>query len=310
MNNILVIGSTNVDSIARVSRLPVAGETVGDAELNFMLGGKGANQAIAARRTGSSVTFITSLGDDSHGDDAYKFLKDEGINLSHAKRCKDMTTGQAYIFVDDNGENFIAVSPGSNALLTKADIDQAEDQFSKCDVVLMQMEIPYETVLYACKKAKKYNLKVILNPAPAKKIGKEILEHVDYLIINLTEAEIITDIHSPEKNLDQACNKLREMGAETTIITLGNNGCFFSSNNLKKKFGAFKVVSVDSTAAGDTFCGALASYIDNNNNIEAVINFASAAAALTVTKNGATDSIPHKSEILEFITDNQNNKHS
>lgn len=303
MNNILVIGSSNIDLIAQVKHLPDAGETVGNANFSKVFGGKGANQAVAAARAGSNVNFVSSLGDDANAEELKKHFRSVGINTNNLHQVNDCSTGVALILVDNKGENCIAVAPEANEKLTP---DLINDELIKeADIVLMQMEIPYNTVKSVCLTAKTHNIKVLLNPAPATKLDEELLNCVDYLVLNETEAELISELSINKDGLDTVAQKLTNMGCDTIILTLGKEGSYLYSKELKKKIYSYNVKAIDSTAAGDTYCGALAVGISNNIELTEAIRFATAAAAISVTKLGAQSSIPDRNEIETFINEHK-----
>lgn len=301
MKNILVIGSSNVDLIAQVDHFPLAGETVGDAVFTKMFGGKGANQAVAAVRAGGDVTFVTSIGDDGNAVELKEHFQSNGINIEFLRQASDCPTGVALIFVDSSGENCIAVAPGANAKLTSNLVD--ENLVKTADVVVMQMEIPYETVRDIALLAKKNNTQLLLNPAPARALDEELIQCVDYLVVNESEANLISGISIEKDGLEAVAQKLQEMGAKMIIITLGKEGSFIYSAELKERVESYKVKTMDSTAAGDTFCGVLAVCISSGLEISEAVRFASAAAAISVTKLGAQDSIPMKEDVVSFLED-------
>ncbi len=303
MKNILVIGSTNIDIIARVSHLPVPGETVGNAVLSEAFGGKGANQAIAAARAGGNVTFVTCMGKDEKGHQALKNFQNDKINTKYISEVDKSHTGTALIFVDDKGENFIAVAPEANRFMDKKKVDQLQDVIRNAGLIILQLEIPYETVVYVIELAKKYRKKVLLNPVPARKMEDRVLQSVDYLILNESEVKILT---GRDKGSYQTLGEtLLQKGTENIILTLGSKGAYVCSRKLKKHVGGFVVVPVDTTAAGDTFCGAFAASILTNDDLPDAVRFANAAAALSVTKLGAQPSIPYRNEIETFLIQNK-----
>ena len=302
MKNILVIGSSNIDLIALVNRFPRPGETVGDAVFKKMFGGKGANQAIAAVRSGGNVTFVTSLGNDGYAHELKEHFHANGINTDYIVQANDYPTGVALIMVDKSGENFIAVAPGANDKLTPDLVDERLIEWA--DMVLMQLEIPYETVRHLAWLTKKYNTLLMLNPAPARVLDKDVLQCVDYLVLNESEANLISGSDINEDGIEVVAKKLSNMGSTVIIITLGKDGSYLFSEKIKKEIPAFPVKTVDSTAAGDTFCGVLSVSISNGTEITEAVRFASAAGAISVTKLGAQDSIPMQSEIESFLEKN------
>ena len=299
MSNILVVGSSNVDLIAQVEHFPQAGETVGNAVYSKMFGGKGANQAVAAVRAGGEVTFVTSIGDDGYAKELRAHFRSNGMNIDHLHKVDKMATGVALILVDNSGENCIAVAPGANAKLTPNMLD--EKLIEAADVVLMQMEIPYDTVKKIALLTKKYDTKLMLNPAPATALDEELMKCIDYLVLNELEANMISGLDIEKDGIENVAEKLLEMGGKLVFITMGKDGAFIYLDSMKEEVKSFPVTAVDSTAAGDTFCGALAVSLSNGKEIIEAVRFASAAAAISVTKLGAQDSIPLKADIEAFL---------
>lgn len=301
MKKILVVGSTNIDIIAQVDHLPVPGETVGDAVLSEAFGGKGANQAIAAARAGGNVTFITCLGDDDKGQRALQNLQENHIDTQYVYTVQNRYTGTALIFVDRKGENFIAVAPEANQHLSKEKMDPYHDVIKEADLIVMQLEIPYETVKHITKLASFHGKQILLNPAPARKLDEEVLKTVTYLILNETEAEMITGRKVSEESLHVIGHKLIEKGPENIILTLGKKGAYIFNKTIRTFVKSFPVTPVDTTAAGDTFCGAFATSILENNDLTGAARFANAAAAISVTRLGAQPSVPSLHEIERFL---------
>jgi ribokinase len=301
MKKILVIGSSNTDLIATMDHFPNAGETLEGISFQQAMGGKGANQAIAAHRTGGDVTFVTSLGNDANGNNALKYYKYQGLDVSCSLLADNETTGTAMIWVDKNGENSIVIIPGANKLLSPDYVIARQEIIEKTDIIVLQMEIPYETVKTICNIAFQNGKKVILNVAPAYSLEEEILKTVHVLVVNESEAEVLTEEKIEDIGEEAIINKLLKRGVQNVILTLGNKGCLFKNGNELLKIPAFSVNAVDTTAAGDTFCGALATGISKNRNMKDVLEFASAAAALCVTRLGAQPSIPNEKEVNEFL---------
>lgn len=302
MGKILVIGSTNMDIIAMVDHLPVPGETVGNGNLARAHGGKGANQAVAAARAGGDVTFITCIGEDDDGKKMADGFREDGINTDKVSVIPEVPTGTALIFVDRKGENCIAVAPGANDRLSTDLIDRAEEVLKESDLILLQLEIPYNTIQHICKMAARHGKRVILNPAPARGLDKDVLGSLEYLVLNETEAEIIAGQKVTDDNIESVCRAIQEMGPEHIILTLGSRGSFVYDNQVQQRVESFMVDAVDSTAAGDTFCGAFAvSILSGNQDIISAVRFASAAGAISVTRQGAQTSIPELKEIKQFL---------
>jgi len=302
MKKILVIGSSNTDLIAKVKDFPAAGETIEGLSYMQAMGGKGANQAMAAHKLGGDVSFIACLGDDSNGQHALEYYKKEGLDVSSSLIVKDFSSGTAIILVDERGENCIVITPGANNLLTPEYILTVEDKIVEADILVLQMEIPYETVQLVCSIAKKHGKKVMLNVAPARALDEEILNKLEILIVNETEAETISGEKIGMVGKEAVVDKLLSMGATTVILTLGKKGCYFKNEKNSFSIPAFKVEAKDSTAAGDTFCGALAAELSKEKDWEDALRFASAASAICVTKMGAQPSIPLEKEVKLFLS--------
>lgn len=300
-NKILVIGSSNTDLIAKVKNFPLAGETIEGIAYMQAMGGKGANQAIAAHRLGGDVSFITCLSDDPNGQNTLKYYKKERLDVTSSLIVKGISSGTAMIFVDENGENCIVITPGANNMLTSDYITKIEKTIADAEIVVLQMEIPYDTIKTVCFLAKKHKRKVILNVAPAKKLDKDILETIDILVVNETEAENITGEQIAVVGKKGIINKLIEMGATTVLLTLGKEGCIIKNKYLEIQKEAYNVNTLDTTAAGDTFCGALAARLSKGEKWDDVLKFASAASALCVTRMGAQPSVPTEKEVLDFL---------
>ena len=302
-NKILVIGSSNTDMTIKLKKIPKPGETVIGGKFSTAAGGKGANQAVAAARAGGNVTFIARVGSDVFGATAVEGFKNDGINVDFVIKDKAEPSGVALIFVDDQGENSIAVASGANAALSPQDIENCSDIISKSDVLLMQLETPIETIKTAAKIAKNNNIKVILNPAPARELDKELLSNVSIFTPNEIEAEFFVGFPiTNEDDVKRAAKKMLEFGIETVIITMGPKGSIIVSNEITKKIPAFSVEALDTTGAGDVFNGALAVGLNEGMNISDAVVFASSASALSVTKIGAQTSAPFRVDINNFIT--------
>ncbi len=302
---ITVIGSSNTDMIIKVPRLPVAGETVLGGNFTTALGGKGANQAVAAARVGGDVTFIGRLGHDVFGEQALKGLKEDGIDISHTVKDPLVPTGVAQIVVDEEGKNLIAVAPGANQNLCEQDIVNAGKAILASDIVLIQLEIPIQTVRFAARLAFQNNIRVILNPAPAHPLDDELLGYISVLTPNKLEAESLTGISiTDERSVELAGRILLEHGLARVIITLGSKGAMVIDNGGAEHVPSFRTSSVDTTAAGDAFNGALAVALAEGKNFYESVRFGNAAAAISVTKLGAQPSIPRREEVMELLRKN------
>ncbi|UJH67819.1 ribokinase [Allomuricauda sp. SCSIO 65647] len=298
MTKITVIGSTNTDMVVKAGHIPRPGETVLGGKFFISLGGKGANQAVAASRMGGTVNFITKVGDDDMGKRAVQHFEEEGINTDYVFSEANTVSGVAMITLNEKGENSIVVAPGANESLAKKHIDKALEEVIGADIILIQLEIPLKTVEYAIALAKRHQRKVILNPAPAQKLSKKVLEGLYMITPNETETEILTGIKIVDEGSARAAsNLLRECGVEVVIITMGDHGAFISSEEHTGLVSGKKVEALDTTAAGDTFNGALAVAIAAGKKVKEAVHFANCAAAISVTRLGAQASIPRLGEI-------------
>ena len=294
---ILVIGSSNTDMTIKSPRLPAPGETILGGTFVMGPGGKGANQAVAASRLGGDVTFICKVGRDMFGENAVKGYQKEGIDTSHTL-YSDQASGTALILVDDSGENCIAVAPGANGDLSPADIDSVADVIKKAEYLILQLEIPVESVLRAAKIAHEAGVYVILNPAPACKLPEEIFKYISLITPNQTESALMTGIEvKDEASRTKAIESFHKMGVKDVIVTLGSKGSLVCQGNEQIMVEALKVKAVDATAAGDTFCGAVCVALSEGKALEEAARFATKASALTVQKMGAQSSIPYITDI-------------
>lgn len=301
--NIVVIGSSNTDMVIRVPWLPAPGETVLGGKFSVSAGGKGANQAVAAARAGGRTAFISKVGMDDLGKRSMEGFKREGIDVSFIGQDPEAPTGVAMIYVNDQGENCIAVAAGANENLSEADIALAGELIEKASVMLVQLEIPLQTVEKAINLATAANVEVILNPAPAQALSDNLLRGVSVLTPNETEAGILTGMET-KNDPAVVAEKLRKKGVKTVIITLGSRGSYVLNDEFSGLVPGFKVNPVDTTAAGDVFNGALAVGIAGKKSMDQAVRFASAAAALSVTRPGAQASAPVIKEIEEFLAKN------
>jgi len=300
--SIVVVGSSNTDMIIKVPHLPKPGETILGGEFTKAAGGKGANQAVAAARAGGVVTFIAKVGDDIFGESAINGFVEDNINVDYVGKDAEAPSGVAQIFVADDGDNCIAVASGANAKLSPDDIRDAKEVITSADVLLTQLETPVETISMAIDFAKNSGKTVILNPAPAQPLPDELLAKLSVITPNETEAELLTGIEvTDESSAALASEALKEKGVESVIITLGSKGAFVDHGGQQYMVSGFKVDAMDTTAAGDTFNGALAVAISQKKDMRDAVRFANAAAALSVTKLGAQPSVPSLKEIIEFL---------
>jgi ribokinase len=296
---ILIVGSSNTDMVIKTQNFPAPGETILGGRFLMNAGGKGANQAVAAARLGGMVTFVGKIGDDIFGKQAVQQLEDEGINVDFVVVDRENPSGVALITVDRKGENTIVVASGSNGTLSAADFDKAMAELNESEFVLMQLEIPIPTVEHIARIAGLKKKKVILNPAPAAELSDELLKNLYIITPNETEAELLTGIKvTDEKSALKAATVLHEKGVEIVIITMGSAGAFLLANGTSEIIKAPKVEAFDTTAAGDTFNGALAVALSEGKTIQESIAFANKAAAISVTRIGAQSSVPFRKEII------------
>jgi ribokinase len=298
---ILVIGSSNTDLTVALPRIPRPGETILGGKFMTGAGGKGANQAVAAARCGGEVTFVARVGKDAFAEEAIEGFKQAGINTRFIVHDNRYPSGVALIFVAADGQNSIGVASGANGCLSPADVRRAEPAIGSADLLLIQLETPLDTVGTAIKLAAKHRLSVILNPAPARELPDSLLRHVSILTPNEHEAELLTGIKvTDNRTALHACKKLHSRGVKTVIITLGARGAFISDSTGGRRMPGFKVKALDTTAAGDIFNGALAVALAEGKSNSAATQFASSAAAISVTRKGAQSSAPSRSEIVRF----------
>ncbi len=304
MNKVCVIGSINMDLVIKVDEMPKEGETILSKYFEKIAGGKGANQAVAAKRSGNLVSMIGKIGKDDNGKILKALLKKEGINTNLIFEDNKEPTGMAMITVNNNGNNSIVVISGSNMTLNEEEIEKAKEEIKKSDILISQFETPENCTLKAFKIAKENNIITILNPAPAKKINDELLKYTDIIIPNETEVEVLTGIKV--NNLEKAkiaSKKLLKKGVKFVIITLGENGAVIISENNGQLVPAFKVKAIDTTAAGDSFIGGLSSKLNAKKldfeNLLKAVKFGNKVSSITVQREGAQPSIAKIEEVIE-----------
>jgi ribokinase len=295
---IVVLGSSNTDMICRVPHIPKPGETVLGGDFFTVQGGKGANQAVAAARAGGNVTFIACVGNDLFGKQAIESYKADGIDTSCIEIVDNVPTGVALINVADSGENSIAVAPGANARVTPEITDKYRDVIISANIVLMQLEIPIETVCHVVRMAHAVNIPVVLNPAPAREINPEILPMISYITPNEHEALLVSGIYPPDPEMvTEMAVEIQKKGIKSVIITLGSAGALYREDSKEERVPGITVKVVDTTAAGDTFNGYLVVELAKGKSLHEAIIIANKAAAISVTRMGAQPSIPYSSEI-------------
>lgn len=301
MSNIIVVGSLNADLVVRAPRFPQPGETISGEDLNIIPGGKGANQAVAAARQGTSTAMVGRVGNDSFGPELINNLKQNGVDTSHVQTDPESATGTAIIVVDAKGQNSIVLSPGGNGRVTPADVNDIS--FSSYKLLLLQLEIPVEAVLAAAQRAKENGLRVLLNPAPARPLPDELLSLPDFLVPNESELSLLTNLPVNDiPSAENAAKTLIERGIQTVIVTLGANGALIVSKESTKHIPSFQVDVVDTTAAGDAFIGGFASALLQNKLLEEAVRYGCACGALAATKFGAQPSLPTKEEVEIFLS--------
>lgn len=300
MKNIVVIGSSNTDMVVKTSHLPAGGETVLGGDFFMNAGGKGANQAVAAARYGNRVVFVAKTGDDLFGRQVRKSMAEDGIVTDYVFVDKEHPSGVALITIDKDAENCIVVAGGANMYLSPADIETAAEEILKADVVLMQLESPIETVAYAARMAAKAGIPVILNPAPApaEALSEALLKDLFLITPNRSEASRISGIEVTDmESAHRAAKAIHEMGPKNVIITLGSDGSLVYDGSMFMRVEALKVEAVDTTAAGDTYNGVLASVIAEGKSLIEAVREANIAGAISVTRMGAQPAAPTREEI-------------
>lgn len=300
MKNICVIGSLNMDLVVNVDTMPKPGQTIIGSNFKEVPGGKGANQAVAMARLNGNVSMIGKVGEDGFGQTLINSLKNDKVDTTYIQTSKG-ATGVALITVDKNAQNSIVVSPGTNFEVKEDDIDNNIEAIKNSDIVVLQLETPLNTIKYALNKAKELNKYTILNPAPAVKLDDEIIKNVDLLTPNETELEIISGVSiETEEDIQKAAQIMIEKGVKELIVTLGSKGSLYINKEKSMFKKAYKVEAVDTTAAGDSYTGALAVALSQDKNIEDAMDFASKVGALSVLKEGAQSSLPTLEDVKNF----------
>jgi ribokinase len=299
---IVVIGSLNMDMVVRTNRAPNAGETLIGQAFALSPGGKGANQAVAAARLGAEVSMIGRVGKDTFGSEMLEIIKHEGIHIEHISVSETEATGVASIVIEEDGENRIIVVPGANIDLFVDDIQALESVISQAEMIVMQLEMELSMSEHAIAIAHRHGIPVILNPAPARVLKDEMLAQVPYLTPNETEAGILTGMTVDSlETAEQAARVLLQKGVKNVIVTLGSKGALIVNAEGAKSVPGFPVKAIDTVAAGDSFNGALAQQLVLGKTLEEAVSFANAVGALAVGKEGAIPSLPHLSEVEQFL---------
>ena len=300
MGKILVIGSLNIDMVMKVDHMPTVGETILCDGMKLVAGGKGANQACAAGRLGTDVTMLGAIGNDSHGEMQRDSLQRSGVDVSGLITKERVSTGTAFITVNKEGNNSIVVVQGANAQFTPEDIEAHRDLLEECEIVILQLEIPMDTVLYAVKLARTLGKTVILDPAPVPEhFPEELYQYVDIIKPNESELSRLTGIADTQNHLEEAVQIVKDHGVKNVLVTLGGDGVYLDTENESPvHIPAKKVKVVDTTAAGDSFTAALAAMLLEGKTLKEAAEFANQVSAIVVTREGAQDSIPTLQEVL------------
>lgn len=298
MKKIIVAGSSNTDMVVCTDKMPAAGETVIGGKFIMNPGGKGANQAVAVSRLGGDLTFVSRLGDDVFGTKYRENLRDEGIDTTYVSADSGAASGVALITVDATGENSIVVAPGANMTIGRKEIDAVAHLMGSDSILLMQLEIPVETVVYAASLAAERGAQVVLNPAPACKLPESVFPCLHLITPNRIEAEALTGIAiRNDADVELAAQRLLELGVDSVVITLGSRGSYVNDGTRSYFVATAPVKAVDTTAAGDTYNGALCVALAEGRPLRQAVEWASQAAAISVTRLGAQQSIPLRSEL-------------
>lgn len=300
---IVVIGSSNVDFIMKMERLPEKGETITDAVFMQTFGGKGANQAVGAAKAGGDVWFVNCVGDDAFAPLLLENMRQAGVNVDYVRAESGIASGAALVMVGGAGQNYLSVAPGANYRLTPAMIAELEPLLREAAMLVLQYEIPPETLYTCIDLAHALGLPTLFNLAPARPFDAAYLPKVTYLAVNESEAQSLCGfgVATPEQ-VEQAAEALLAKGAQTVILTLGAQGVYLASADLRQHIPAFKVEAVDTTAAGDVFSGALAVGLVEGKSLPEAARFACAASAISITHLGAQPSAPGREEIEQFLS--------
>ncbi|MCO6451120.1 MAG: ribokinase [Caldilineales bacterium] len=299
---IVVVGSMNMDLITRTPRIPLPGETIIGHEYLTAPGGKGANQAVAAARMGAQVDMVGRVGQDAFGEELLANLTASDVQHATVVRDGQAATGVALILVDDAGENSIVVASGANARVSADDVDAAGAAIAEADALLLQLEIPIETVTHAAALARAHGVKVILNPAPARPTPPHLLTLVDILIPNEHETALLASMQvNSDADAEAAAAKLLQSGPQAVILTLGGRGALLATAEGMTRIPAFPVTPVDTTAAGDSFVAGFSVALAEGKSLQEAVRWGSAAGALATTKLGAQPSIPYREEVMKLM---------
>lgn len=295
---IVIIGSSNTDMVIRAPYFPARGETIIGADFLMNAGGKGANQAVTVARLAGKASFICRVGNDLFGDNALELFQREGIDTTYISRDPGAPSGIAIITVNDAAENTIVVAPGANALLDTAQVDEASEKIQSAAYLLIQLEIPLETVMHAAKMGFDHKVPIVLNPAPARVLPDELYQWISIITPNEKEATLLTGVEvADEMSARRAAKILADKGVSIVIITMGSRGALLYDGTLFTHIATPVVEAIDTTAAGDVFNGALVVGLSEGKDLADAVSFACVASAISVTRRGAQSSVPYRSEL-------------
>lgn len=303
---LVVVGSSNTDMVVKSAKIPAGGETVLGGDFVMVPGGKGANQAVCAAKLGADVKLVARVGDDTFGEASLANFAATGVDTRYVTRDSTAPSGIALITVDEKGENAIVVAAGANLRLTPDDVDRARDAIAQADAVVLQLEIPQETVAHTIKLARSLGVRIVLNPAPIRPISRDLLGMVDVLIPNQHEAAELIGRPGEGLGLDPvtAAKELRSLGAGVVVITLGGQGSYVCDGEVTSFVEPMRVTPVDTTAAGDAFTASLACALSEGQDMLSAVRFATRVAAISVTRVGAQPSLPSRAELETFVFGN------
>jgi len=295
---VCVVGGINMDLVVRVPHVPCPGETVQGGALARFPGGKGSNQAVAARRLGASVAMVGQVGADAFGDELIRTLETDGVEVSGVRRVRDCATGVALISVAADGQNAIVVSPGANMRWDAAAVAGVADAAAECRILLLNLEVPPAVIAAAVRAARRHHRRIVVNPAPYRAEDTACFTDVDLVVPNQVEAALFAGV-DPDGVTDWAevGQRLRRLGPSTVIVTLGGDGSLIVAPDGERAVPGFSVPVVDTTAAGDAFVGGLAAALSRDAALDDAVRFANACGALAVTRAGAQPSLPHRAEV-------------
>ena len=299
---VICLGSINMDLVVRTPRFANPGETIVGLDFYTAPGGKGANQAVASGRLGADVIMFGRIGDDIFGKNLLKNLQDNHVDIEGIKTDDKLPTGTALITVDNNAENKIIIIPGANGAVDVSDINNLTPSLEKASILMLQLEIPLDTVITAARKAKEKGVKVLLDPAPARELPDELLQCCDFITPNETEAKILTGIRIENyADAKKSAEVFLEKGVQAVIVKMGSKGSYYYNGSVEIKNPAFKVDAVDTVAAGDAFNGGFAAAFSEGKSTEEILRWANACGALSTTKLGAQPSMPSREELISFL---------